>query len=230
MGKFGKNLAPVVAVFAIVALVMSYLVAKQGKLFRQRAEILAEKLSETAKTLDSGSGDAQKAAFTKSGEDGSPESGPLGWPDFAQDAGAYEQSAGSVNALAKKVVAQRDAIIESLVDASKKLEVEGKEALPAENLQALNTYGDNLESIGSQVDAWVNWKENAKAKINELTSSLNMGTPFQGNILEDGSLGSDDSKTFAGMVTRIKALKMNSLTYRNIMRELAAQLTSIQLR
>ena len=107
MGKFGKILAPMVAVFAIAALVLSFLIAKQGKLFRQRAEILAEGLSKTASTLDSGSGDAQKASFKKS-ENGAPESGPLGWPEFAKGS-SYEQSVGSVNALAKKVIDQRDA-------------------------------------------------------------------------------------------------------------------------
>ena len=79
MGKLGKILAPVVAVFAIAALVMSFLVAKQGKLFRERAAVLAEGLVSAAQKLDSGSGDKSKVTFTKA-ENGNPEDGTLGWP------------------------------------------------------------------------------------------------------------------------------------------------------
>ena len=51
MGKLGKILAPVVAVFAIAALVMSFLVAKQGKLFRERSAALAQGLVSAAQKL-----------------------------------------------------------------------------------------------------------------------------------------------------------------------------------
>ena len=229
MGKFGKILAPMVAVFAIAALVLSFLIAKQGKLFRQRAEILAEGLSKTASTLDSGSGDAQKASFKKS-DNGAPESGPLGWPEFAKGSSSYEQSVGSVNALAKKVIDQRDAIIEKLVEIGDKLKVEGKTAPDAESLQGLATYEEGLEGAGALADDWVSWNANVTAKVNDLASKFSLGNnAFQGKIMAGGSLSGGDVQAFTAMGARTTALQLNYRTYRDSVKEMVRLLTAIQL-
>ena len=151
MGKFGKLLAPVVAVIAIVALVMSFLVAKQGKLFRQRAEILAEGLSSAANVLAPGSDKAKKAAFEKSDND-KPEAGPLGWPEFAKDSDAYAKSAQSVADLAKTVVKQRDAIISQLLLVSDKLETPEENRPEEDVLKGFDSYEDGLGNFVSYVE------------------------------------------------------------------------------
>ncbi|MBQ4479462.1 MAG: hypothetical protein II943_02370 [Victivallales bacterium] len=229
MGKFGKNLAPVVAVFAIVALVMSLLVSKQGKLFRQRAEVLAEGLASAANVLDSGSGNAQKAAYKKS-ENGEPESGPLGWPEFAKDSGAYEQSAKSVASLASQVVDQRDEIIAKVVAVGEKLEAPDGKRPDEEVLKNLNSYGEGLEDFVAFVDARVKRDKDLFGQINNLAASLSVPDKFTGEITDNGKLGDGDQKFLAGVQTRIEGLKKNFRGYQELIRNMSQTLTALPLR
>ncbi|MBR6470393.1 MAG: hypothetical protein IKS83_01220 [Victivallales bacterium] len=232
MGKFGKILAPVVAVFAIAAAVMSFLVAKQGKLFRQRAEILAGGLSSAAAALDSGSGEMKNATFTK-GENDGPEDGTLGWPSFANDGSAYEQSANSVAALAKKVNAQRDAIIQMLVEVSERLDVPEDARPVEEKLKDLPSYADNgsngLDAFNEAIDDRLGRDDNLINEINALRANLGVEDEFNGTIQRGGELTNEDQKVFQNMAVRVSNLQKNHKAYQEVVAAMLTGLTQITI-
>lgn len=115
MGKLGKILAPIVAVLAIVVAVFSYLVFEGFKKYQARANVMAKGLVETAAKLDSqtGTGTSGKVTFTAAAA-GAKESGTLAYAEYKANASGFEGNANSVSALAGTVIAQRNALADSV--------------------------------------------------------------------------------------------------------------------
>ena len=228
MGKIGKILAPVVAIFAIAVLVMSFLVAKQGKLFRQRSQVLAEGLVKAAKTLDSGSGDAGKVTFTPA-ENGNPEDGALGWPKFVESSDSYSSSANAVDALARKVISQRDYIIDQLVSTSVKLEAPAEKRPDAETLAKLPSYEEGADGFFKYVENRVARDKNVAMEINRFASQVNVKGTFNGEVQEGGVLTSTDKRVFTEMAGNVGNLKNNYKAYQNFFRGVSQTLARVRL-
>ncbi len=228
MGKLGKILAPVVAVFAIAALVMSFLVAKQGKLFRERSAALAEGLVSAAAKLDSGSGDKSKVTFTKA-EAGKPEDGTLGWPKYKESPDSYASSANAVASLAGKVIDQRDFIIEKLVETSAHLETPAELAPNAEQLQGLPTYEEGAGDFFKFVDDRVQRDKNIVAAINQFAMGMGVRKTFSGAIQPGGALSPADNSVFSDIRGRVTTLQGNYRTFQKYLREVGQNLRNIPL-
>ena len=228
MGKLGKILAPVVAVFAIAALVMSFLVAKQGKLFRERSAVLAQGLVSAAQKLDSGSGDKGKVTFTKA-ENGAPEDGTLGWPKYQENADGYASSANAVAGLASKVIDQRDFIIEKLVETSAHLETPADRQPSAEALQSLQTYEEGAGDFFQFVDDRVQRDKNVVAAINQFAVGMGVRRTFTGAIQPGGVLAKADSDVFNDIRGRVTTLQGNYRSFQKFLREAGQNLRSIPL-
>ena len=228
MGKIGKILAPVVAIFAIAVLALSFLVAKQGKLFRQRSQILADGLVKAAKTLDSGSGDAGKVTFTPA-ENGNPEDGSLGWPKFKESSDTYASSANAVDALGKKVIAQRDYIIDKLVETSAKLETPAEKRPDGEELAKLNSYETGAESFFKYVENRVARDKNIVMEINKVASQINVKGSFNGEVQDGGVLTSTDKRVFSDMAANLGNLKANYKSFQTFFRGVSQRLGVLKL-
>ena len=228
MGKLGKILAPVVAVFAIAALVMSFLVAKQGKLFRERAAVLAEGLVSAAQKLDSGSGDKSKVTFTKA-ENGNPEDGTLGWPKYVESPDGYSSSANAVAGLAGKVISQRDFIIEKLVETSAHLETPEDLRPNEEALQSLATYEEGAGDFFSYVDNRVQRDKNIVATINQFAMGMGVRSTFKGTIQKGGALTPADNAVFNDIRGRVTTLQGNYRTFQKFLQTTGQNLRGIPL-
>lgn len=228
MGKLGKILAPVVAVFAIAVLAMSFLVAKQGKLFRDRAASLAEGLVSAAQKLDSGSGDKAKVTFTKA-ENGKPEDGTLGWPKYKESPDSYSSSVNAVASLAGKVIDQRDFIIGKLVETSAHLETPEDRRPSEESLQGLATYEEGAGDFFKFVDDRVQRDKNIVSAINQFAMGVGVRNTFTGTIQPGGMLTPADNAVFNDIRGRVNTLQGNYRTFQKFLRDAGQNLRNIPL-
>jgi len=145
MSKLGKILGPVLVVLTIGAAVLSFLIAQNRTMFRERAAKLSKGVADIASTLDSGSGASSSVTFTA----GEKESGTLGWPEYKADANKYGQTIGKAQTLAGQVVEQRNAEGQALLEISQLLwypsALLGEQA--AEDINSLEKYEELIAKL-----------------------------------------------------------------------------------
>jgi len=159
MGKLGKIFGPVVAVLALAAAVLSFLIYMRQKELRNRASDLAEALATTVKTMNSGtqSPDASKVSFTKATDSSPKEGGTLGWEDYKKSLKAggneYAGTLKKADAVASALVGQRDAYVEKMREMANTLKYPA-EGMPDETvLQAVGSYGPELDELTKHAKA-----------------------------------------------------------------------------
>lgn len=152
MSKLGKVLGPVLVVLTIAAAVLSFLIANNRTLFRQRAADLSKGLSGVATALDAGSntGTAGKVTFNQ-GED-KKESGTLAWEEYKKSASNYNTTIGEVRTLAGKVIEQRDAEAQALLNISKNIWFAAPEEA-AEDILTIGKYEELVAQLTAHSEA-----------------------------------------------------------------------------
>ena len=140
MAKLGKILAPIVAVLAVAAAVLSFLVSNRRADFVGRAAILSSGVAAVVQKLDvqSGSGVSSQVTFTPAAP-GTKESGSLAWASYKTDKGGFQKTVDSAVNLAASLNAQRNLLAQTMVEMAIELRLPESE-LATEKLTDLNSY------------------------------------------------------------------------------------------
>lgn len=172
MGKLGKILAPIVALLAIAAAVLSFLISQGFNKYRDRASKMAQGLADTATKLDSqsNSGTAAKVKFTAQAP-GVKESGSLAYAEYKKAPDTYAKTVASVGELAQKVNSQRNELADNIAAMSISL------GLPADNistdeLKALASYSPKIKLSKDYTDAFRKRDDELTAGIKQFASAL----------------------------------------------------------
>lgn len=176
MGKLGKILAPVVAVFAVAAAVLSFLVSSRRGDFVNRAAVLSSGVATMAQKLDveSQSGKSSQVTFTPAAS-GSKESGSLAWAAYKADQGAFQKTVDSAVELATLLNNQRNVLAQTMVEMAIELRLPEME-LTADKLKNVNSYEkgamlakEHAEAVRKRDDAMLS---SMKASADMVGSSL----------------------------------------------------------
>ena len=233
MGKTGKICAPVIFVLAIAAVVFSVFLMITGKKATERAKILAKGLSETASTLDSGSGEASKATFTPaSGK--SKESGTLGWEackklDLSSSSNSYATAVNSVDDLAKQVIEQRADLIKYLVNVSNALGVPANMRPNAENLADLTKYENGADGVTTYARNMVKHDQQVKNKLNAFLRQLNVREQYSGVMTANGDISSQDIKAFEAAARQFAELRNVKSRYEGTLKSVYSTLSAARV-
>ncbi|NMA45078.1 MAG: hypothetical protein GX945_00800 [Lentisphaerae bacterium] len=140
MAKLGKILAPIVAVLAIAAAVLSFLVSSRRADFVNRAAVLSSGVAAVAQKLDvqSGSGVSSQVTFTPAAP-GAKESGSLAWSSYKTDKDGFQRTVDSAVNLAGSLNAQRNLLAQTMVEMVIELRLPERE-LATEKLTDLRSY------------------------------------------------------------------------------------------
>lgn len=140
MAKLGKILAPIVAVLAVAAAVLSFLVSSRRADFVGRAAVLSSGVAAVAQKLDvqSGSGVSSQVTFTPAAP-GTKESGSLAWASYKTDKGGFQKTVDSAVNLAASLNTQRNLLALTMVEMAIALGLPESE-LATEKLTDLNSY------------------------------------------------------------------------------------------
>jgi len=181
MGKLGKIFGPVVAVLALAAAVLSFLIYMRQKELRNRASDLAEALNTTVKTMNSGtqSPDASKISFTKATDSSPKEGGTLGWEDYKKSLKAggseYAGTLKKADAVAKALVDQRDDYAKNMLEMASTLKYPA-EGMPDETgLQAVGSYGTEIGKLVEHVGAVSKRDEAIINNVNDIGALVDSG-------------------------------------------------------
>ncbi len=233
MGKTGKICAPVIFVLAIAAVVFSVFLMITGKKATERAKILAKGLSETASTLDSGSGEASKATFTPaSGK--SKESGTLGWEackklDLSSSSNSYASAVNSVDDLAKQVIEQRADLIKYLVNVSNALGVPANMRPNAENLADLTKYENGADGVTTYARNMVKHDQQVKNKLNAFLRQLNVREQYSGVMTANGDISAQDIKAFEAAARQFADLRNVKSRYEGTLKSVYSTLSAARV-
>ena len=181
MGKLGKIFGPLVAVLAVAAAVLSFLIYGRQKELRNRAADLAEALNTVVKTMNSGtqSPDASKISFTKASPSNPKESGSLGWEDYKKSlkagGSAYAGTLKTADSVAKALREQRDDYAKNLLDMASTLKYPA-DGMPDEaGLQAVGSYSGELGKLSEHVAAVSKRDEEILNNVNDIGALVNSG-------------------------------------------------------
>ncbi len=154
MGKLGKILAPIVAVLAIAAAVLNFLVNDGFKKYQERASKMAKGLVDTGAKLEAqtNTGKGASIKFTAAAP-GVKESGTLSFADFKADPNKFNSTVNAVTEIADKVVAQRNDLTEAIKDISIKLGMK-EDDIAADDMKDAGSYQAKLALAKSYVDAY----------------------------------------------------------------------------
>lgn len=233
MGKTGKICAPVIFVLAIAAVVFSVFLMLTSKKATERAKILAKGLSETAATLDSGSGESSKATFTPaSGK--SKESGTLGWEsckkiDLSSSSNSYASAVNSVDDLAKQVIEQRAELIKYLVNVSNALGVPANMRPNAENLADLTKYEKGADGVTTYARNMVRHDQQIKNKFNAFLRQLNVKEQYSGAMTSNGDISPEDIKAFDAAARKFSELRNIKTRYESTMKGVYSTLSAARV-
>ncbi len=172
MGKLGKILAPIVAVLAIAAAVLNFLVSDGFKKYQERASRMAKGLVETGAKLDAqtNTGKSSAVKFTAAAP-GAKESGTLSYADFKADPNKFNNTVEAVTKIADEVVAQRNDLTEAVKDISIKLGMK-EDDIAADDMKDVGTYQAKIALAKSYVDAYEQRDKEFISYIKKYASSL----------------------------------------------------------
>ncbi len=214
MAKLGKILAPIVAVLAVAAAVLSFLVSSRRADFVGRAAILSSGVASVAQKLDvqSASGVSSQVTFTPAAP-GTKESGSLAWANYKTDKGGFQKTVDSAVNLAASLNTQRNLLAQTMVEMAIELRLPESE-LATEKLTDLNSYEKGAAQAKAHAVAIRERDDMLLATLE--ASSATVGFDFANNkdvFLarakgEDDSLGSFACRSvlegFEGAVTLVK--------------------------
>ena len=172
MGKLGKILAPIVAVLAIAAAVLNFLVSDGFKKYQERASRMAKGLVDTSAKLDAqtNTGKSSAVKFTAKAP-GVKESGSLSYADFKADADKFSKTVNAVAEIADSVIAQRNELTEAVKDMSIKLGMK-EDDISADDMKDSGTYQARLALAKSYVDEYEKRDNEFVTYIKKYASSL----------------------------------------------------------
>lgn len=230
MGKLGKVMAPAMVIMAICTAVASFFLMVQGKKYRYRSQILAKSLAETAKRLDSGSGEAKNVTFSVDAGTGN-EDGSLAWKeaakesvDLSADGNSYAATAEKVAKLATDVVEQRDAIVDKISGIAKSMGAPEKSMPNAESLKNVSAYEDGLNDFQSYINARVARDNYLRGSINAMLPMFGVSGRYSAAITTDGKLTPQDAKLFDDVKQRVQNSRVILNNYQAFARDLARTL------
>lgn len=153
MAKLGKILAPVVAVLAVAAAVLSFLVSSRRSDFVGRAAVLSSGVAAVAQKLDvqSSSGVSSQVTFTPAAP-GTKESGSLAWSSYKTDKDAFQKTVDRTVELAGSLNTQRNLLAQTMVEMAIELRLPESE-LAADKLTSLSAYEEAAAAAKSHVVA-----------------------------------------------------------------------------
>jgi hypothetical protein len=228
MGKTGKICAPVILVLAIAAVVFAVFLMTTSKKATARAKILAQGLSETAKTLDSGSGESSKATFTPAAGSAK-ESGTLSWAEFQKGESGYKSAANSVDDLAKQILEQREALIKYLMNISNALEVPANMRPNAENLADLTKYEKGADGVATYARILVKRDQMIKNKLNDFLRQLGVREQYTGKITANGDISPEDIKAFDAARRKFADMRNDKVKYENVLKSVYSTLNAARV-
>ena len=201
MGKLSKILGALVLVLALALAWSGWKILKQSKQIRYRTQLLAEALSKTAKTLDSGSNDSAKATYTAADGETGVEGGELGWPkcagvDLSKPGNPYAAATAGVVKQAEDVTTQRDTLAGDVVALTEAIQVPAEKRPDVEKLKGVATY----KAQAGQVDETKGYLANRAQRDTQLQERLDSALKsngyekgYRGTVTETGALASDDA-------------------------------------
>lgn len=228
MSKNGKIIAVVAFVLSLAVAASAFLAWKQSKAHAKRFQELAGVVSSTAGTLDSGSGNASKLAFST--DEKGKETGALGWEATKGVEGATANAAAPLSNLASDVITQREEIINNLIEkVANPLECPADKLPNADMLNNLNEYGEGLDAFGAYINDRVARDNKVKASLNQVLRTLNVRGTYTGTVNTNGEFSSSDRQAFADAGKNLGSLKANYALMAQTMRELSNTLRSAQV-
>lgn len=165
MAIFNRILSVLIVLLAIAVAVFSFLLFQRRHEFRERADMLAQAVEDTAASIDqkSATGYAEKLSFQPAkGEQ--PQSGALSWQEFHEsknpDTGsfaAFEKLVALAAEAASKLNAQRNLLAEKLAETAITLGIDEEKAQPTDlkNLANADLYTSVSEAVVKQANAIV---------------------------------------------------------------------------
>ena len=170
MGKLTKILAPMVAVLAIAACVISVLCFLEYKKYKARATKLAATITEITARLDqkTESGTPEKVTFT-AGTPGVKESGTLSYLENRKETTALDTALESSKELTNQVMEQRDALAAGLEAISISLK---NNAIKADELCKLEGYPEKIALASSYAKAVSDMQQDLAAQVEALGRPL----------------------------------------------------------
>ncbi|MFA6815873.1 MAG: hypothetical protein WCS73_06220 [Lentisphaeria bacterium] len=172
MDKLGKIFGPLVAILAIAAAVLSFLIANQRQMFRNRASTLSNTVATMVDNLDADNSSGVKKAvtFTSASETAPKEGGTLGWEAYKTSEkmadNSYKGTVGKATKLSNDVNKQRNELSVAINNF-----VVGLGYPPnVLNLSNLETYQKNLPKLDQFLQALLIRDKLVLENINEIGS------------------------------------------------------------
>ncbi len=227
MSKNGKIIGVAALVLAIAAVIFAVFSLKQAKAHAKRYQELADAVTSLARVLDSGSGvDARVTFSVEKGKEG----GTLGWTETKGLPGATESAVAPLNELAEKIIEQREALINAMVEkVAKPLNCPASKAPQPTILNNVDEYATGMDAFAAYVQARARRDGMLQQRINEVLYSLDVRNRFQGEVTEDGSLAASDAQVFRDAANNLKNLRANYTLAVNTMKDLTAALRAVNV-
>ena len=228
MSKSGKIIGVAAFVLALAAAVLAFFELKQAKAHAGRYAELAQAVGAAAKTLDSGSGNAAKLAFSV--DEKGKEQGALGWESTKGLAGATDSAAAPLKTLAGQLIDQREYLINNLIDqVAKTLECPADKQPDMDAVSSLPEYEGSLDKFNGFVKARANRDAQVANRVNQVLRVLNVRGTYKGVVTENGSLAQNDAQAFADGAKNLGNLQGNYQLMVQTLRDLSSTLRSAQV-
>ncbi len=222
MSKNGKIIGVAALVLAIAAVTFAVFSLKQAKAHAKRYQELADAVTSLARVLDSGSGVDSRVTFSV--EDGK-ETGSLGWSETKGLPGATDSAVAPLNDLAEKIIEQREALINAMVEkVAKPMGCPASMTPQPTILNNVEEYATGMDSFAAYIQARASRDRNLQQKINEVLYTLDVRKRFQGEVTETGNLSPGDLQVFQEAASNLKNLRANYTLAVNTMKELTTAL------
>ena len=220
MGKLTKILAPMVAILAIAACVISVLCFLEYKKYKARATKLAATITEITARLDqkSESGAPEKVTFT-AGTPGVKESGTLSYLENRKDTAALDTALESSKELTNKIMEQRDAMATALETISISLK---NNAIKADELCKLEGYPEKIALANSYAKAVYDMQQDLAAQVEALGRPLGVKISIFRTPKVSGTTATkqNNKPNTDRIANAINAVNRQKATYENTIKKL----------
>ncbi|MCF7854334.1 MAG: hypothetical protein K9N51_06015 [Candidatus Pacebacteria bacterium] len=152
MATFNRVLIVLIAILAVGAAVMSFLLFQHRNAFRDRASVLAETVVSMVRWMDEDSNTDYDKEVTFGAADpveGLPESGMLSWQKYLEDPQAYKRTLGEAEELSEQLAEQRNYLTENLaqVGFDLQLPVDALDVADLRDLSNADVYQDATQKV-----------------------------------------------------------------------------------
>ena len=213
MGKLTKILAPIVAVLAIAACVISILAYLEFRKYKARSTKLATTLLETAAKLDEGSesGKMDSVTFSPTAP-GAKESGTLSFRENRKDTTSLDLALATVKELSEKVIEQRKAMADALQELSISIKNNG---VKSEELCKFETYPEKLSLAKSYAKALYDMDNEFASRIEAIGKQVGVNVSLARTPRVNGNSASkvDNNANMAKVTAAVDALLKQKAAY-----------------